>query len=606
VDGRWVSTSQDNITLELRDPLSGYYGKGYDNQTRNFLDFDLDLVQKLDVITKGLRVRAKASYNTNYIHTKSRGTSPDRFESIYMPGDSSQIVFKKIGDQGKLNYSESTGKGRNWYMEAALDYNRNFGVHDIVALLLYNQRVVHYPGGIYNDVPRTTLGLVGRLTYNYKMRYLFDVNIGYNGSENFPDQKRFGFFPAFSAGWILSEESFMENIRVINYLKIRGSYGIVGNDRLGSNRFLYLPDAWDPETGGYNFGIDNPNNQPGATELRIGNPDVTWETATKQNLGIDAKFLDGKLGTSFDYFNENRKDILIIRNTVPAYVAAELPAVNMGEVQNQGFEVELRWHQNIGPDFLYRISANMSYARNEILFKDEIPQPHPWLYETGNPVGQPFGYITKGFFTDTVNTSTDDRYADHLGVRYPGDVMYEDLNGDGKIDDLDTRPVGHSFRVPEYNFGLNLFIKWKSFDLSMTFSGVKNTSRILPSYFREPYGGQNRGLFSYLYDGRWIPENAENAEFPRFSQVSSDNNYRNSDLWIQDASYIRLKNVELGYTLRSAAFRTIGLSNIRIYANAYNLLTWSDFYYFDPESRPGSSGLYPMTKIYNMGLKFNF
>jgi len=438
------------------------------------------------------------------------------------------------------------------------------------------------------------------------MRYLFDVNIGYNGSENFPDQKRFGFFPAFSAGWILSEESFMENIRVINYLKIRGSYGIVGNDRLGSNRFLYLPDAWDPETGGYNFGIDNPNNQPGATELRIGNPDVTWETAIKQNLGIDAKFLDGKLGTSFDYFNENRKDILIIRNTVPAYVAAELPAVNMGEVQNQGFEVELRWHQNIGPDFLYRISANMSYARNEILFKDEIPQPHPWLYETGNPVGQPFGYITKGFFTDTVNTSTDDRYADHLGVRYPGDVMYEDLNGDGKIDDLDTRPVGHSFRVPEYNFGLNLFIKWKSFDLSMTFSGVKNTSRILPSYFREPYGGQNRGLFSYLYDGRWIPENAENAEFPRFSQVSSDNNYRNSDLWIQDASYIRLKNVELGYTLRSAAFRTIGLSNIRIYANAYNLLTWSDFYYFDPESRPGSSGLYPMTKIYNMGLKFNF
>jgi len=154
VDGRWVSTSQDNITLELRDPLSGYYGKGYDNQTRNFLDFDLDLVQKLDVITKGLRVRAKASYNTNYIHTKSRGTSPDRFESIYMPGDSSQIVFKKIGDQGKLNYSESTGKGRNWYMEAALDYNRNFGVHDIVALLLYNQRVVHYTGRLYNEAPR--------------------------------------------------------------------------------------------------------------------------------------------------------------------------------------------------------------------------------------------------------------------------------------------------------------------------------------------------------------------------------------------------------------------------------------------------------------------
>jgi len=605
VDGKWISTSQDNVTLELRDPLTGYFGKGYDNSTQNYLDFDVDLIQKLDKITPGLKFRVKGSYNTSYTHTKSRSSSPDRYEAIYMPGDSTQIVYRKIQDASILSYSESTGKGRNWYMESALDYNRKFGSHQVTGLLLYNQRVVYYPGGTYNDIPRRTLGLVGRITYDYKTRYLLDVNIGYNGSENFPEGSRFGFFPAFSAGWIVSEESFMENVKWLSYLKFRGSYGLVGNDRLGSNRFLYLPDSWSYETDGYNFGIDNPVNQEGAAELLIGNPYITWETALKQNYGFDANFFNGLLGLSFDYFNEYRKDILITRNTVPSYVAAELPVVNMGEVMNQGYEVELKWNHKVSKDLVYRISANMSYARNEILFKDEIPRPYDYLYETGNPVGQPFGYIVAGFFSDTINTSEDPNYAEQ-GIRYPGDVIYEDLNDDGVIDDLDMKPVGYSYAVPEYNFGLNLFVKWRGVDLSLTFTGVKNTSRILPSYFREPYGGQNRGLFTYLYDGRWTPETAETAIFPRFSLSSSENNYKNSDLWIVDASYLRLKTAEIGYTIKSPAFKEIGLSDIRVYINGYNLLTFSKFYFFDPESSPGSSGLYPMTKIYNMGLKFNF
>ena len=606
VDGQWVSTSQDNVTLELRDPLSGFFGKGYDNQTINSLDFDIDLIQELDFITPGLKARTKGSYNTNYSHTKSISSGPDRFEAIYMPGDSTQIVYKKIGDEGKMNYSENTGKARNWYMEAALDYNRRFGGHDIGALLLYNQRVSHYPGGIYNDIPRRTLGVVSRITYNYDTKYLFDINMGYNGSENFPEGNRFGFFPAASMGWILTEENFMQSVGFIDYMKIRGSYGLVGNDRLGSNRFLYLPDSWDYVTSGYNFGIDNPTDQPGATELRIGNPDVTWETAIKQNYGFDAKFLNGKLSLSSDYFKEYRKDILIVRNTVPNYVAANLPAINMGEVENKGFEIDLKWNHKVSQNLLYRIGVNMSYARNEIMQKDEIPQPHDYLYETGNPVGQPFGYIATGFFNDTINTSEDVNYVDQIGTRYPGDVIYEDLNRDGKIDDLDKQPVGYSTRIPEYNLGLNLFFKYKSFDFSVTFTGVKNTSRILPSYFREPFGGQNRGLFTYLYDGRWTPETAETAIFPRFSQSSADNNYRNSDLWIVDASYFRLKNLEIGYNFKSASLQRAGINGIRLFLNGYNLLTFSDFFFYDPESSPSASGLYPMIKVYNMGVKFNF
>ncbi len=614
VDGKWILTSQDNIALEFKDPLDGYLGIGYNNETRNYLDFDLDLIQKLDIITPGLRAKVKGSYNTNYTHLKIRSTSADKYEAIRDPEDPDQIVFKKIGDEGKMTYSEGTGKARNWYMEAALDYSRQFGNHDIGGLLLYNQRVVHYPGTAfrnnpneqYNDIPQRTLGLVGRLTYNYNMKYLFDINMGYNGSENFPEDKRFGFFPAVSAGWIVSEESFMQNTGFIDYLKIRGSYGMVGNDRLGNNRFLYLPNAWDNSTGGYNYGIDNPNDQPGASELRIGNPNVTWETAIKQNYGIDVKFLKGKLSTSFDYFHEDRKDILIIRNTVPSFVAADLPAVNLGKVKNQGFELEVKWNQKVTKDFTFRINANVSYARNEIVFKDEIPQPYDYLYETGNPVGQPFGYTTNGFFTDTINTTTDDSYAEQFGTRYPGDVIYKDLNEDGVIDDLDKSPVGYSTRVPEYNYGANLILMYKGFDFSLTFSGVKNTSRILPSYFREPFGGQNRALYAYLYDERWTPENAANAKFPRLSVSSGTNNFRDSDMFIKDASYLRLKNAKLGYTLRSAALKQIGLSNIRIYINGYNLLTWSDFYFYDPESAPNASGLYPMIKIYNMGVKFNF
>jgi TonB-linked SusC/RagA family outer membrane protein len=606
VDGKWLTTSQDNITLEFKDPMNSFYGGGYTSAAENTLNFDLDLIQKLDMITPGLRAKVKGSYNTDYTHAKVRTSSADHYEAIYMPGDSSQIVYKKTGDANKLSYSEWNNKARNWYMEAALDYSRQFGNHDVGGLLLYNQRVVYYPGGTYNDIPRRTLGLVGRITYNYKMKYLFDFNMGYNGSENFPEDKRYGFFPAVSVGWILSEESFMQNASFIDYLKIRGSYGLVGNDLLGDNRFLYLPDAWDYSVGGYNFGVDNPNDQPGANEIRIGNPNLTWETAVKQNYGFDAKFLKGRLSVSFDYFNEDRKDILIIRNTVPNFVAANLPAVNLGEVKNHGFEIEFKWNQKLSKDLSYMINANMSYAKNEIVYKDEIPQPYDYLYETGKPVGQQFGYVFDGFFQDTINTTTDPDYADQLGILYPGDIIWKDVNNDGKIDDLDKKPIGYSTKVPEYNYGINLLIRYKAFDLSLTFSGVKNTSRNLPAYFREPYGGQNRGLFTYLYDGRWTPETAETAEWSRFSLNSGENNYKDSDLYIRDASYFRLKNAELGYTIKFPALKQMGLSNIRVYINGYNLITWTDFYFFDPESAPGSGGLYPMIKVYNMGLKFNF
>lgn len=610
VDGKWVSASSENISITMNDPLNSFYGRGYRNITRSYLNFDIDVIQKLDFVTKGLKVRMKGAYNADYTHSKTRGSSPDRYESIIDPLDSDNVVLRKIQDAALMGYSEATSKERDWYMEAGIDYNRKLGNHDFGGLLLYNQQVISYPK--YNgvamsnqDIPRRTLGIVGRLTYNYDTRYLLDINLGYNGSENFPEEKRFGWFPAFSLGWIASEEAFMQDIDFLDYFKIRGSYGKVGNDKIGGNRFLYLPDSWDYASGGYNFGYDNPIDQLGASELRIGNPNVTWETATKSNIGFDATFLDSKLSASFDLFHEFREDILITRQVIPEYVAALLPAVNMGEVENKGYELVVKWMEKVN-DLSYYVGFNLSYARNEILFKDEIPQPYDYLYETGKPIGQTFGFITNGFYNDEINTTTDANYPDQNGIRYPGDVIYQDLNNDGEINDFDKRAVGYSTQVPEYNYGINAGVNWKGIDFSMTLAGVKNTSRVLPDYYRKPFNGQDRGLFSYLYDGRWTPETAETALYPRFSQTSADNNYKVSDMFIRDASFLRLKNVELGYTLKLAALKKIGMSNVRVYVNGYNLLTFTDFEFFDPESSPSSSGLYPMTKVYNMGVKFNF
>lgn len=607
VDGKWVTTSADNVSIEMKDPLNAFYGRGYTNNTRAFLNLDLDVVQKLDFVTKGLNVALKGSYNTNYTHKKTRGSSPNRYEAIKDPLDPENIVFRKINDEGTLNYSEPDPlKGRNWYLEAGINYNRKFGFHDVSGLLLYNQRTVYYPSQ-FKEIPNRTLGLVGRISYNYKTKYLIDFNLGYNGSENFPEGKRFDYFPAVSLGWIITEESFMANNGVFDYLKLRGSYGQVGNDRIGGSRFLYQPDAWNYEVnnGGYNFGYDLSNDQYGALEMRIGNPNVTWETITQRNIGVDAKFFDAKLSASFDIFHESRENMLITRQTVPGYVAAVLPAVNLKERENKGYEVEVKWNDQIG-EFKYYLSANLSYARNKIIYMDEVPQAHDYLARTGLPEGQPFAYITDGFFSEEVNTTTDANYADHGGIRYPGDVMYKDLNNDGKIDDMDMKAVGYSPNVPEYNYGINAGFNWKGFDFSMTWSGVKNTSRMLPNVLRQPFAGQNRALYQHLYDGRWTPETAATAKYPRLSLASKDNNYKVSDMFWEDASFIRLKSVELGYTIKSAGLKRVGLRNVRVYVNGFNLLTFSDLDIFDPESRPGSSGLYPMTKMYNMGVKLNF
>lgn len=330
MDGKWIwpDTKEFSLPGTVRDGLYPYYGKGYNTSAGNILNFDFMLEQKLNFITKGLKAHVKASYNSGVTLKKLRKTSYPHYETIV--NEDGTVNLRKVGDQTNLQYSESTSRSRDWYMEVAMNYKRDFSDHHVSALAMYNQTMKYYPDSNpdeFKSIPRSYIGLVGRATYDWKTRYMVEMNVGYNGSENFAPGKRFGLFPAVSAGWVLTEENFMQPLKPwLSYFKLRASYGVVGNDRVSGNyRFLYLPDSYNPSTGSYYFGNSISTAWRGAVESKIGNPDVTWETAAKQNYGVDAYFINSKLKVNFDYFIERRKDILTNRKVLPTYLAANLP-----------------------------------------------------------------------------------------------------------------------------------------------------------------------------------------------------------------------------------------------------------------------------------------
>jgi TonB-linked SusC/RagA family outer membrane protein len=609
VDGRYIVNGDLYIPDQKKDGLDRYYGQGFSNILNNRLNMDLDLVQELNFI-EGLKFRTKFAYNTTYTHAKNRNSSVASYTPIYLRDidpnadpNSDEIVYQRNGQDGNLSYGESNSTDKDWYLEAGLSYKNKFRGHNVSGLLLYNQQKRYYPAQ-FTDIALGLVGIVGRATYDFKNTYIANFSIGYNGSENFARDKRFGVFPAFSAGWVMTNESFMENQSFLDFMKLRASYGLVGNDRIGGSRFLYLPNSFDPTNGNYNFGTNTPFNQPAASEGRIGNPDVTWETAEKQNYAIELRLLDNKLGLNVDYFIENRSDILTSRGTVPGFVAYNLPAVNIGRVQNKGFEVELKWNHQVNDDFRYWINANISHAKNKIIFQDEVPQTEDYLLRTGKPVGQPFGYIFDKFYNDT--DPGNDLLPDHQFNLMPGDMVYKDLNDDGIIDQNDQQAIGYPV-YPLYNFGLNLGFNYKNFSLTMAWAGATNTSRLLAETYRVAFGATlDRSLLQYMADGRWTPENAATATYPRMTLNGTPNNSKNSDFWLRDASYVRLKTLEMGYNFKSDFLKKMGISNFRAFLNGTNLITISKLDITDPESRTGSDSVYPLTKLYNLGFRVNF
>ena len=623
--GRHIIADKNLVGTFDRDALSNYYNLGYQNESTNVLNFDIQYRLDLGFITKGLDFKVKASYNSEYTARKNRengyGTGLTYVATLTPDG---QEVLRKENITWPTPYSEAKWGSRNWYTEASINYNRQLGKHNIGALILYNQSKTYYPwdsdNSLYQSIPKGYVGLVGRVTYDYATKYLLDFNIGYNGSENFAPGKRYGLFPSISLGWIPSNESWWEPISgFISYLKLRGSWGLVGNDYTNGARFLYLPGAWqfytgamtvNPQKRGANFGTSG-NWLQAVKELTSGNPNVTWETASKVNLGVDANFFKGRLHTYVDFFWEDRKGILVSNaSTLPAVTSLPSSYVNEGRVKNHGFEVTLNWEDKIG-DFYYSISPNVSFARNQVIEMLEVEPLYPYLARTGLPVGQRFGYDLFEFY----QPGTEDRYQEMYGAPMPdqgvalkyGDSVYVDLNGDGVIDANDQKPLGYT-ENPEITYSLNASIHWKGFDFSMLWTGADHVTRWLNGYFRDQFGSTNTSaLTQWVADNSWTTDNP-NAILPRISFTNRVHNNHDSQPWMVDSKYIRLKNVEIGYTFKKPKAMPF-FNYIRIYASGQNLLTFADFKGNDPEA-PGS-GLdfgvrYPMTRVVNIGAQLNF
>lgn len=611
-DGKRILITNDYIpTAEKKDGLNAIgWGSGYQRELTDIFNMDVGLTTNLDAITEGLEWRIKYSNNSSSVSNKIRSTTIATYDPHYLCnvggaiGDST-IVFKRNGVNGLLEYNESSSKNRNWYLETALSYDHSFGNHNVTGLLLYNQSKTFYPP-IYPDIPSGYVGIAARATYNYRSRYMLDLNLGYNGSENFAPKNRFGFFPAVSVGWTITEENFLKTkISWLDFFKIRASLGTVGNDKLGSNRFLYLPDSYNANLGSYSFGTTTPTKELGGIEQSVGNPNVTWEKSIKQNYGFDLRMFKGNLLFSMDIFHEFRSNILTTRNTVPAIFSLPLPAMNIGEVKNKGYEVELKWRDEIN-NFSYYLTSNLSFARNKVIYKDEIPKNEPYLYETGQPVNQPFGYVFAGFWTQEQADNYQDFPNQSGYIPKAGDVRYKDLNNDKVIDDDDRRAIGYP-DYPEYIASIQGGFDFKGFDLSILWTGIKNVSRCLwvgnNDTWVIPFTSLgNRALVKWQADNHWTPETAETALTPRLTFTGRSNNSKMSDLWIRDASYIRLKNLELGYRLNPAILKRFGISNLRFYVNGYNLLTFDRLKFMDPEG----SNNYPLIKILNVGVNVTF
>lgn len=617
----------------VRDGLSTFYGYGYNVLNKTTLNMDLDITQKLDFLTKGLSISVKAAYDNKFDLNKYRSGGGSEIQRVYYqsflddatkpqtdPDYDKTHIFVPEGQDGPLNYSEGYGRDRNWYLEARINYDQSFGLHKVSGLVLYNQSRDYYPlnpdGGAasYQYIPRGYVGLVGRATYSYATKYLLDANVGYNGSENFAKGKtRFGLFPSVSAGWVMSAEKFMEKQHVIDYLKFRASWGKVGSDVGNSTRFMYMPGTWT-QSSEYSFGVNNSAGTPSYAYGTPGNPDVSWETAAKQNYGIDMKFLGGRLSANVDYFIEHREGILITPNSTPSIIATSLPNLNIGKVDNKGYEIVLGWDDTVN-DWHYYVNANMSYARNKIIYMDEVPGKYSYMDQTGGPTGRQKGvykYI-RLYQYDDFNEGPNGELVlkpelpqPYVKV-YPGDAMYADLNGNGVVDGDDKMTTGYSNR-PEYVFGVNAGFNWKGFDFSMQWSGATHVNKMLEIEYRIPYtNAGTRGLLDYFYERCWTPENQQGASLPRAAETSESWNSESSTLWLRNSSYVRLKSINLGYTFRNKPIlKKLGINSLGITFSGYNLLTFSPLKIIDPEAVTTNTGDYPLTKLYSFGVNLNF
>lgn len=626
VDGKLVKTATDYGDLTL--PFTGtagmdYVERGYRTISKNKLSADIILNQKLDMLTKGLSFRIKGSYNSGFTVTKDGEASIATYTPWVLADGT--LDYRKVQDASRMSYKENSDKSRDWYMEAGLNYDRSFGSHHFGALVLYNQSKTYYPS-TYSDIPRGYVGFVGRVTYDWNTRYMAEFNVGYNGSENFAPDKRFGIFPAGSIGWVISEEKFWKPIKpIVNYMKFRVSMGLVGNDKVGGSRFMYMSDPYQADDNnamgggkfghGYYFGINNSSLIMGAYESAKNNPEVTWEKAFKQNYGADFTLLNERLNVSVDYYKEKRKDILLRDYTAPGILGFITPYANMGRVDSWGWELAIKWNDRIGDKFRYWVGVNLSNNENKVIEKKEAPLNNAYQYEKGHRIGARKMYEFWRYYDESTPALYEKTFGkpfpDHKTDLQPGDCVYVDLDGNGVIDGNDiTRELGYT-DDPEYIAGLNMGFSWKNFDVSLQWTGAWNVSRLLGEGFRTPFKSNKDnttgGLLLYQYENTWTTGNpSQSAAYPRATWANSENNYADSNLYEANSSYLRLKTLQVAYNFKFPFMKKMKMNTCQLTFSGYNLLTITGFKWGDPESKVSGAPTYPLTKTYSLSLKLGF
>ncbi|MBQ4278926.1 MAG: TonB-dependent receptor [Rikenellaceae bacterium] len=561
------------------------------------------------LVTKGLTGQVKFSWDAANSHSLNYIGSPNTF---YASGrdDQGNLIYKEISKgTNNLAYSRDAGGSKTFYLEASLNYDRTFrDKHRVGALFLYNQKSMRYvfAGNAEGSLPYRNQGIAGRFTYSYDDRYFIEGNFGYNGSENFSPGKRFGFFPAGALGWVISNEKFFDGLRgTINLLKLRGSYGVVGNDNIGAGRrFIY--NGTFVGTGGYAFG-SSWREYGGIRVGEVANDHVSWEKSYKLDLGIELNMFNG-LKIQADYFRDHRKGIFLLRDDLSLTAGIiTLPYVNVGEVLNRGFDGEIEYMKQFNENLSVSVRGNFTYNRNKVI-NDAKPR---WNYDyrdmKGRPLDQQVGYIADGLFVSEEEIANSPEHT--FGPVRVGDIKYRDLNGDGVINKNDQTSIGYTW-LPEISYGFGASVRWKNLDVSVLFQGVSHVTMMLSGQAFWPFSSNNMqtaGFFEDVYDNIWREKNPDpNATYPRISTTKNENNQQASTYWQRDASYLRLKNFTVGYTIPRRLTRKIGIDPIRIYVSAINPVTFSKFKVFDPELAGGQGDGYPPTRIFSFGLNFNF
>lgn len=552
------------------------------------------------------------SFNPFYYSAHSYDRRTDKYKLLQLnPLTGTEYLEYQEGD--KIVHS-------NIYSEASMTYGKMFlDKHDVSGMLIFMARnaLDGNAGTLAQSLPQRNLGMAGRFTYGFDSRYLTEFNFGYNGSEKFDEGHRWGFFPSFGLGWILSNESFWQGAlaNTISNLKIRATYGLVGNDAIGSERFFYLSQVNINQGGnyllGYNFSGINRN---GTTISHYANPLITWEIAYKQNLGLEVGLFDGKIDILTDIYKEHRENILQTRADIPSTLGLwSTPQANVGEAESGGVDISLDYNHSFRSDIWIVARGNYTYARSTFKFYEETDFEGagvPWRSRIGHPISQQWGYIAERLFIDEADVENSPRQ--EFGEFGAGDIKYQDLNGDGVINELDLAPIGYP-TTPEINYGFGISSGYKNFDLSVFFQGSARSSFWINAHSLTPFityssGGQvmESGLAKFIADDFWseLSPNPQ-AGWPRLSNYRIPNNTQRSTMFMENGSFLRLKSLEFGYSLPDRITNSLNLTQARFYLSGTNLLLLTGFDLWDVEM--GGNGLgYPLQKVINLGANISF